>query len=54
MGCGKRTSKADLDKFYEAGTMPSMENTTTTFPQGTTGATFAENVGKSVETLNPR
>jgi hypothetical protein len=34
--------------------MPSMEDTTTTFPQGTTGATFAEDAGKSVETFKPK
>jgi hypothetical protein len=54
IGRGKRTSKADLDKLYEVGTMPSSENTTPTFAQGTTGATFAEDVGKSVETCKPK
>jgi hypothetical protein len=34
--------------------MPSTEDTTTTFPQGTTGATFSKDVGKSVETFKPK
>jgi hypothetical protein len=43
-----------MDKLYKLGAMPSTENTTTTFPQGTTGATLAENVRKSAEAFKPK
>jgi hypothetical protein len=42
-----KTPKADLDKLYKHST----EQTATTFPQGTTGTTFAENARKSAETF---
>ena len=55
IGPCKKFLEAYLDGLYKSAVAPStLDNVTIYFPQGSTGATFAVNVGKSEEEFEPK